>query len=133
VTPYTVALVLDPAFGERLKSLAARVHAWVVRTPANETVAQELWSSQSKTSPPSIETGVTTFETEGLSSPEEWCIDVLDTLDLHHNNYSHHPGYSVLEVYGLKFHDRLKAPFAQLGFTTFENTDYGFRATKPTP
>lgn len=132
MAPYTVALVVDPAFGERLKDVASRVHTWVVGTPANQAIARDVWSSAPKPSRPSIETGITTFDPGRASSPEEWCIGVLDAVDLHHNEYSHDPAYSVLEVYGLNFQDRLRAPFAEFGFTVFENTDYGFRATKPT-
>ena len=129
---YTVALVLDPAFGERLKQLADRVHTWVVDTPGNRKVAELVWALEGSR-PASIERGVTTFDAVPDVNPEEWCTSIVATIDRHHDEFSHHPGYSVLEVYGLRYHERLKPYFAELGFGTFENTDYGFRASKAQP
>lgn len=127
MAPYSVALVLDSAFGEALKQLAERLHVWVVDTPANRAVAESVWASEQPFRY-NIERGITTFASKLGKGPEEWCAAFLDTIDMHHDEQSHHPGYSVLEVYGLKFTDRLRPKFVDLGFTVFEDTDYGFRA-----
>ncbi|VWC77128.1 hypothetical protein BCO18442_00976 [Burkholderia contaminans] len=55
---------------------------------------------------------------------------MLGSVDEHHNGYSHDPGYTVLEVYGIAFTERLRPAFTELGFSSFEQTAYGFRAIK---
>jgi hypothetical protein len=55
---------------------------------------------------------------------------MLNAVDEHHNGYSHDPGYSILEVYGIPFTERLRPAFTDLGFSSFEQTAYGFLARK---
>jgi hypothetical protein len=130
VQPYSVALVLDAKFGEQLGQLASRVHTWVVDSPQNRVVAEKLWASERQLTEGSIERGITTFKAISDADPEDWCAAIVGTIDVHHNELSHTPGYSCLEVYGLKFSDRLRPYFCDLGFTDFQDTDYGFRASK---
>jgi len=91
-TPYTVALVVDPEFGEKLAPLCARVHTWAVDAPVNRAVAERVW----KLAPGehSNESGTTTFKPQGIDR-EEWCLSVIDQLDMHHNHYSHDPPLSL--------------------------------------
>lgn len=125
--PYTVGLVLDPQFGEKLVSLNSQIHVWIVDTPANQNIIQQIWA---KHSTPSIERGITTFKVLPESSAEERCLGILSSIDLHHGEYSHNPPYSILEVIGLHFKDELKSRFIELGFDRFELTNEGFRAIK---
>ena len=37
-----VAIVVDPAFGDRLAALAARCHVWAVDTPANRAATEPI-------------------------------------------------------------------------------------------
>lgn len=129
-SPYTVALVLDPNFGDRLKVIAERIHTWVVDTPQTRAVAEETWAAQAMPIEYNIETGITTFIPASEDGPEAWCEGIVGTLDQHHDEMSHEPGYGVLEVYGLRFNERLRPVFVELGFSGFEETDYGFRAIK---
>ena len=131
MAPYTVALVLDPGFGDRLRDLASRVPTWIVESPQNCAVADSIWASEPKTY--SNERGITTFDAKLGFGPEEWCRAMVGTIDQHHDELSRDPGYSVLEVYGLPFNERLRPHFSELGFTSFENTAYGFRALKAEP
>ena len=39
---YRVALVVGPVFGDRLLSLAARMHVWVIRTPENQSAVEAV-------------------------------------------------------------------------------------------
>lgn len=130
---YTVALVVDPTFGERLSPLASRIHTWAVGTPENRAAADKLWALEPQPHEYSIERGVTTFEPGLGTNPEEWCAAMVGTLDQHHDEHSHDPGYTVLEVHGVKFSKRLRPHFTELGFTAFEDTEYGFRAQKAAP
>jgi hypothetical protein len=130
---YTVALVVDPNFGERLCQLASRLHTWAVGTPDNCAVAERLWASEPKSFQSNIERGITTFNPGTDGNPEAWCAAMVGTVDQHHDELSHDPGYTVLEVHGAKFSERLRPHFGELGFTVFEDTDYGFRACKAAP
>lgn len=95
-------------------------------------VAEKRWASSSPRTESSIETGVTTFTPHG-STPEEWCIGVIDALDQHHNSYSHDPGYTLLEVYGVAPSKEIQTVFAEFGFAEFTVTPDGFVARKNEP
>jgi hypothetical protein len=132
ISPYAVALVLDPEFGEKIVDLASRIHVWVVASPTNCSIAKALWGNQPIRTP-SIETGITTFDVDLNATPEQWCKGILGTIDLHHGEHSHTPPYSRLEIYGLPFNDTLRLIFSDYGFTSFQQTDHGFKACIPAP
>jgi hypothetical protein len=127
-TPYTVGLVFDPQFGEDLEALASRMHVWVIDSPANREVAERIWATGARGS---IERGVTTF---GEGAPgadrEAQCLGMLESVDLHHGEYSHDPPYSVLEVIGVKASPVLRKGLGEFGFQEFTDTPEGFRASK---
>lgn len=125
---YSVALVLDPDFGSRLKDLSTRLHTWVVESPQNASVTHEVWNALPK-GKNGIESGVTIFKPFGKTR-EDWCIAVIDALDLHHNDHSHDPGYSVLEVIGVAASEAIRDEFSEFGFEFFRDTDDGFIAQK---
>ncbi|CAH2810839.1 MAG: hypothetical protein CPDRYMAC_7098 [uncultured Paraburkholderia sp.] len=87
-----------------------------------------------------MENGVTTFFIEPEDNDKyAWCENILEVVDQHHNDHAHNPGYTVIEAYGIPFTERLRPAFAEYGFTSFEQTAYGFRkqavtnhATHPT-
>lgn len=103
--------------------------SWEVAT-ANATAAERIWTSQPEHRRYGIECGVTTFQADLDKDRNSWCEMVLDAIDEHHNGYSHDPGYTVLEVYGIPFAERLRPAFTGLGFSSFEQIAYGFRAHK---
>ena len=78
----------------------------------------------------SLDSGVTTFAVSMNEDPSLWCIGVLNTIEEHHGQYSHEPPYTILEVIGLSFSQRLRRVFERLGFNSFQDTKEGFRATK---
>src|SRR6185312_2885327 len=87
-----VTLVLVPDFGDRLASFAAISHVWVIDTPANHTAASEYWAQNPKSG---VERGITTFKYSEGESRWESCLNMLATIDLHHDEYSSNPPYSV--------------------------------------
>ncbi|WP_333975864.1 hypothetical protein [Burkholderia cepacia] len=130
VTNDPVALIVDPEFGTRIRDVAARVrHTWVVATPANIAVAEQIW--RALTNPPGLgnEGAVTTFLQYGADR-ESWCDAILDAVDDHHSAHSRNPGYSILEVYGTPLTERLRPTLVELGFSIVTPTDYGFCARK---
>ncbi|HST51656.1 MAG TPA: hypothetical protein VLJ61_06550 [Pyrinomonadaceae bacterium] len=122
-----VALVLDSDFGERLLSMASDRHIWVIDTPRNRVVAAEYWA---RNSGPKVENGITTFKVLEDDSALERCLGILQTIDLHHGEYSSDPPYSILEVIGLPLSYEVESALRELDFRTFETTDQGFLAKK---
>ena len=113
---YRVAIVADPEFGERLMSLAERMHVWVPETPANRKVAEQIWRADVL----SIERGATTFCVRPSASADEWVAGILADVELHHGQYSHNPPVSTLEIYGAELSPRLRDALASIGFTHIE-------------
>lgn len=85
---YTVAIVVDPTFGENILRLADRLHVWICSTPGNRAA-----STQYATAHPtySLENGITTFTVGDHDSSEDMLLRVLPDVDLHHGEYSHVP------------------------------------------
>ncbi|EKS9912568.1 MULTISPECIES: hypothetical protein [Burkholderia] len=132
-TNNTVALIVDPDFGARIQEVAAKVrHTWVVATPANVVVAEQIWRASPNPSRLNMEGGATTFIQYGVDQ-ESWCDAILNAVDEHHNCHSYDPGYSILEVYGITLTERLRSALVELGFSFFSPTDWGFCARKPQP
>ncbi|WP_176060191.1 hypothetical protein [Paraburkholderia sp. BCC1876] len=129
----TVALIVDPDFSARIQEVVARVrHTWVVATPANVAVAEQIWRALPKPPELNMEGGITTFIQYGVDR-EGWCDAILDSVDDHHNCYSYDPGYSILEVYGTPLTERLRSALVEFGFSVFTPTEYGFCARKLQP
>ncbi len=122
-----VTLVLDPNYGDKLASLAAVGHVWIIDTLVNRAAASEYWARNPKHQ---VETGITTFKSSENESGLESCLNILETIDLHHGKYSSNPPYSVLEIVGLLLTDDVKSAIEVLGFRAFETTVEGFRATR---
>jgi hypothetical protein len=76
--PYRVFVVVDGDYGQRLAELAQTGPVWIVDTPANRTVAQQIWTAHPNRS--HLEGGTTFKIAEGTSS-EDILINELDTLD----------------------------------------------------
>jgi len=110
---YAVAVVVDPVFGERLFSIAARMPVWIADTPKNRSAVEQHRArhpGQSGTE------GVTTFKVDPDANSEDWCAQVLTNVDLHHGRFSHNPPYSVVEVFGATLTPTLRAALGELGF-----------------
>jgi len=130
VVPYTVYVVVDREFGDRLSELAADVPVWIVNTTLNRTAAQSLGKERKHED---HLRGVTTFEGSESSSPEDLLVSQIDTIDLHHGIYSASPPYTIFEVLGAPLSDRIKAELSKFGFTEFSATRKGFCASRPLP
>lgn len=125
-TPYRVTVVVDPEFGTRLRDLPVGESAWVVDSAANHPVIVSLWQNL-KTG---VANGITSFQCDSNATPEDWLISELGTIDLHHGEYSHNPPWSVLNVVGVPWSDRIARELAECGFTHHTDTELGFEARK---
>ena len=125
-TAHVVAVVVDPAFGDKLSALAARLHVWIIDTPENKAAAEALFREGGRAS--SIEYGTTTFSARQTDPPDEVVASMLGTIDRHHGEYSHVPPLSGLEVFGTDPTPRLVAALAERGFTRVVPTPDGFES-----
>lgn len=128
--PYRVFVVVDREYGQRLTDLTQEGPVWVVDTPVNRAVAQEIWGAEPNRGHLQ---GITTFKFREDGSPEDILVNELDTIDLHHGKYSANPPYTVLDVIGAAITPRLRTELGQFGFDEFQQTPYGFRAVRPMP
>ncbi len=122
-----VALVFDPNLGDKLEPLASHSHVWIIDTPHNQAIAKKYWQTHPLHK---RETGVTTFKFSDSQTTEELCLSMLDTVDLHHGEYSSNPPNSILEIVGLPRSKEIQAALEELGFKVFEPTPDGFRASR---
>jgi hypothetical protein len=126
--PNCVFVVVDREFGARLSELEGRGAIWVVHSELNRTVAQEIWrQNPSETHLVSV----TVFKSFEGCSTEDSLINELDTIDLHHGQYSADPPYTVLEVIGTPLTEKIKVKMSHFGFDHFETRDSMFRAVRP--
>lgn len=128
--PYRVFVVVDRDYGQHLTELSEMGPVWIADTPANRSVAQQIWAAHPNRS--HLE-GVTTFKVAEGTSSEDMLINKLGTIDLHHGTYSANPPYTVLDVIGTAITARLKAELGEYGFDDFQETTHGFRAVRPIP
>jgi hypothetical protein len=128
---YVVAIVVDPEFGDRVTELLERMPVWMADTETNRAIAGRVRSARTQ-SGQSIEHtaigGVTTFTVDAGTPRESWCLGILGTVAGHHDRYSHSPGYSALEVYGVVPTPRLRAALAEYKLTGITLLSDGFRA-----
>ena len=123
---YRVRVVVDRDFGERLAGLPPGEPVWIVRSDANTPVAHRLWAER----PGHTHlTGVVTFR-DGPGAPEELLLTMLDTIDLHHGEYSTATPYLEFEAFGTGLSPAIEAALGGLGFDTFDETPAGFLATR---
>lgn len=122
-----VLLVLDRDYDGELASVPANTHVWLIDSPANRRVAADYRALHGGSG---VETGATTFKAIDDDPASETCRKVLNDIDLHHGEYSSHPPYSVLQVVGARLGASVKRAIEALGFSKFERTENGFRATR---
>jgi hypothetical protein len=123
-----VSIVVDPAFGERLGEIARRGPVWIADTEVNRAAAERWWSNHPS---PGTYEGVTTFLVSGRESPEEWCAEVLPTVDMHYGAYDDNPPmYDAIDVFGASPTPTLRDLFATAGYTSIATLPGGFRVSR---
>jgi len=123
----TVAIVVDPDFGDRLAGLVPRMPVWVARTGGNEAAIERLFRRFRGEQPGPL----TTFVVDSGASREHWCASILATVDEHHGPSSQDPPYRSIEVIGTPLSPALRGICEALGFASFRDTAAGFTATRP--
>lgn len=129
--PYRVLVVVDREYGQRLTALTQEGPVWVVDTPANSAVAQQIWDAEPKRSHLQ---GITISKFPKMAHPQEdILVNEFDTIDLHHGPFSANPPYTELDVIGTAITPRVRTELGQFGFDDFQETPHGFRAVRPIP
>nr|WP_175799014.1 hypothetical protein [Burkholderia anthina] len=128
--PRTIALIVDPECGERIRTIAAEArHTWVVTSDVNDAVVAQIWRESRIARTSGAEGGVTKFERHG-NDRESWCDSILDAIEDHHGSHTQPHGYTALHVYGVALSARLRAALVECGFAVATPTNEGFVAGK---
>jgi hypothetical protein len=124
--PYRVTVVVDPGFGAQLLDLPSGEPAWVVDSAENHPPIEAIWRERKAGH---LE-GITAFKFNASASREDWLVSELDAIELHRGEFSHTPPWSVLNVVGVPWSDRIMQELAGFGFTEHVDTPYGFEAKR---
>jgi hypothetical protein len=111
----TVALVLDPSFGDQLHALAEKAPVWIVSSPLNDRAVAAL-------RPKFEDSRLTTLLRLPNEQSAETLARALFAIDEHH-------GCEIIEVFGTKELPSAEVS-SQLGFQSVVATHYGFIARK---
>jgi hypothetical protein len=121
-----VAVVVDGDLAPELENLARTCPVWSVRTPETKAVARRLWDAALPRAPGAPEAGLTLFDPDG--TPEESLLSILNTVELHHGEYSQNPPVNVIEVFGTNATAASEEALAALGFAEVHRSAHGFTA-----
>ncbi len=122
----TVAIVVDPDFGDRLNSIAERMPVWVADTPGNAAAIKRLFRELRRTG----EGSVTSFIVDKKAHPTSVLPATIESVNLHHGMYSQDPPYRQIKVYGVwpgDLTNNVLEELRQIGPYTLRGTPFGFR------
>lgn len=125
--PYRVHVVVDPVFGERLREIPFGEPVWIVDTEVNRPAYQALGPERN---PGNYLEGLSSFKVDVKSVPEDWLVGEIETIDLHHGEMSHDPPWSVINVIGTRWSQRIQTELSRFAFEQHEDTAEGFVAWK---
>jgi hypothetical protein len=120
----TVALILGMRGAIAFEALAQCMPVWIADTPPHAHLKSSLNLGPKPSS-------VTWFPLRDCETSEEASVRISFSLDDHHNGLAHKEGYRFLLVFGVDYDKSMDSELGQIGFTTFESTDFGFAAAKP--
>lgn len=124
---YRVHVVVDPHYGDLILDLPVDEPAWIVDSPNNRYFIEkavevhrdiEHWA------------GITSFKFVDREKPDDRFISILWSVDLHHGKYSHDPPYSILNVIGVEWSEKIQKELNEFGFNSHEATPQGFVAIR---
>lgn len=125
---HQVAIVVRGDLAPELEALVRHRHVWAVRTPETEEVARRVWSGPETQQADPLAAGLTLFN--GNATAEMSLLSILDTVELHHGQYSHDPPLSIIEVLGTDVTDAIREALAALEFTQIHPSHEGFTALR---
>ena len=123
----TVVVIVDPAFGENLRTIPAGQPVWITMSPTNEPVIRSLWSTSRS---PDHLTGITGFHFVEGDSAEDRLLGELGVIDLHHGPYSSPSPNTEVIVRGASLTPDVRAGLQEYGFSDFTEIADGFTARR---
>ena len=136
-----VAVVVDPAYGERLEELSANVPVWVVATPINEEAYRRIWERRLVVDH-RVRGAITSFRISDAENRRANLLKVIPEIEEHYGSwkvgppvrndpddrYPHLVNDFGLDVVGLDLTNDLKDSLKGFGFLSFASTRAGFHA-----
>jgi hypothetical protein len=126
--PVTIAVVLDPNFGERLSELAAQGPVWITSSPINRAAVEHHW----KTAPSGGHAVTYWSEPRSGETEEEW-LGILDNLELHHSEPWAGPGIAGILVIGVPLTQAAESALHEFEYTVTSSEPNSFRAVRAVP
>jgi hypothetical protein len=127
-----VVVILDPAFGQRLKPLSPLAPVWIVDSDINKAAYDRLRRDH-EVSDHRDKGAITSFEIKD-EDRVKGLIDILPDVEIHHGkaegNELVFPSGFVLGVIGVELNKNVTDALSGYGFTSFAETPDGFQATK---
>ena len=101
---------------------------WIADTEVNRSAYESLGPTRNPEG--NYLEGLSSFKVDQATAPEDWLVCEIETIDLHHGECSHDPPWSVINVIGAKWSDRIQKELDCFGFDHHEDTAEGFVAWK---
>lgn len=120
-------MIVDPEFGDRLREIPAGEPVWIVDSQVNHPVVQAIWQ---ETDQKDFTIGITSFRVDPDESPEDWLVSQLDAIDMHFDDQSCDPSYTLLNIIGVPWSERIQQELSRFGLTAHEDTKEGFLTSK---
>ena len=120
-----VTLVVDPEYGERANARAKLGPLWVIASPRNTPIIEQLWASGERYDANSP----ATFDAVPGRSAEESAIAFIDTVD------THHPDWDSFEIIVVRSSPKLVTALLEYANGSAVETQTGLifsRDSKPT-
>jgi hypothetical protein len=124
----SVAIVLDPAFGAGLHSLAAQMPVWIVDSPANRPAIEAEWTRRRRDG---VERELSVFRSIDGLKPSDHLAALLKTIDASHGPAAQEPPFRKLLVFGGDPDEIATAAVRAMGGDALVANESGFTATFP--
>jgi hypothetical protein len=118
----SLAVVLDPEFGERMQSLVERMPIWAINSTTNQAAAEWMWEKEEGT-----RKRITLFDVPDFPLDTQEFIGVLASIDGERSKHGA-PPVRDLEVIGMELFPDLNGALLEFGFEKVETTVSGFKA-----
>lgn len=112
---------------EAIKTLAQKMHIWVVATDKNKVVVEKLWQSK-------LPEGLTAtfYEVPSNASAEEMCaVKAIDLVEDHHSSVFNAEPWLEIQVHGCGVTKTLLNEFHEFSNVKIEAKEYGFNVIRP--
>ena len=117
----TVALVLDPEFGERMEGLVEHAPIWALNSTTNQAAAEWLWEKA-----PETHKRITLFDVPNYPLDTQEFIGVVASIVAQRGKLGEPP--EQIEVIGMDLFPDLNGALLEFGFQSVESTVRGFKA-----